>query len=289
MKKIKRFFDIVVKSLTSFPYYKDIAKAEFKFSLKYLFFLFYLISLLGSIVFAVEISILILPKAPDFIQTFQSKVGSFYPKDLVITIKDGQVATNVKEPYYIDLPQELGLGSGYNHLITIDTKAEVGDIKDKATVILVTKDAIAAVKDNGSSYEVYPIDSSTNYTIDKNGYDQLVSKISPYLKYATPALIALVLLSILVWPLIVAVLSLGWQLFYLLIFSAIFFILVKLLKRNLKFAKVYQLSMHASTLPILLGFITSSIGIRTPFLLGSLILLIFMVLVINQFRAEKAA
>ncbi|CAN5290989.1 hypothetical protein BH10PAT1_BH10PAT1_7610 [soil metagenome] len=81
-----------------------------------------------------------------------------------------------------------------------------------------------------------------------------------------------------------AALSLGTELIYLLIISAIFFLVVKAMKKHLTFKKLYQLSMHAATLPILLGFIVAAIGIQMPFLLGSAILFIFMILVLNQFE-----
>jgi hypothetical protein len=41
--------------------------------------------------------------------------------------------------------------------------------------------------------------------------------------------------------------------------------------------------MHAASLPILIGILASSLGIHVPFLLGSAILFVFMILVINEF------
>ena len=78
-QKIKFFFDTVVKSLTKFTYYKDIERANFKFSLKYLFFLFYVMSLITSIVFASSLAVLVLPKVPAFVSSFSTKANSLYP------------------------------------------------------------------------------------------------------------------------------------------------------------------------------------------------------------------
>jgi hypothetical protein len=280
MKKIKRklkfFLDTVVKSLTKFSYYKEIEKAKFSFSLKYLFFLFYILSLITSIVLAASLAVLVIPNAPKFISLVESKAISIYPDNLVVDIKNGQVASNQIEPYFITLPN-----SG-DHFITIDTKADPRNYKNEKTAILITKDSVVVPDKNNTAYRVYPIDPSTNFTINKSSYEKVVSQIIPYLKYAEPALIVIALLLVFVWPVIAAAFSLIAQLVYLAIFSAIFFIITKLMKKDLKFKKIYQFTIHASTLPILLSFIVSAIGIHMPSLLGSAILFVFMTLVINE-------
>ncbi len=270
MSKLKLFLAVAKKSLTSFPYYKEITKAKFSFSVKYLFFLFYLLSLVGSLIFASTVVLFVLPAAPAFIDNVKSKADTFYPKALVVDVKDGIVSTNVREPYVIA------------DLLTIDTTAKVEDIKDTQTPALVTKNAVV-IKDKNTSFRVYTIDPGTNLTIDKAGYDQVVAKVTPLLQYAVPAIIVLLILSVLLWPLLAGALSLVWQLLYLLLFSALFFLLVKLMKKDLKFKKLYQLAIHASTLPILLAFVTSSLTIQMPVLLGTAILFVFMILVVNQF------
>src|SRR5258708_13773794 len=145
IRKLKLFFERVVKSLTKFSYYKEIQKAKFSFSLKYLFFLFYVISLIGSLIFAVSISVLVLTKVPGFVSTFESKASSLYPKGLVVKIQNGLVATNVKEPYSIDSLNQLNITKGYSHFITIDTNASPSDIKADNTAVLVTKDSVVKI------------------------------------------------------------------------------------------------------------------------------------------------
>lgn len=285
-KKTKFFLDILVKSLSQFKYYREITKGKFTFSLKYLFSIFYLISLISTIVFAIEISVTIIPNIPKFVQTLESHAGTFYPQDLVVNVKNGIVTSNQKEPYYFDSPSIFfANNNGGNHYITVDTKADPSNIKDEKTTILVTKNSVVVSSLNSTSptYRVYQIDPTTNFTLDKKLYDKTISKVLPTLKYLMSGAIVLVLLIILIWPFIVTILSFAWQLIYLLIISALLFVIVKLMKKDLKFWKVYQLAIHASTLPILLGFITSSVGITMPFLLGSVILIVFMIIVTNQF------
>lgn len=284
-KKIKFFFDVLVKSITKFTFYKEINKAKFKFSLKYLFFLFYLLSLIGSIIFAGSLAVLVLPKVPSFISEFQNKANSLYPNDLIVTVKSGIVSTNQKNPYYLDSLNQFNLSKGYDHFLTIDTSdvASPGDIQKDKTAILITKDSVVTAESSQSSYKVYPINKDTNYQITKSSYSKLISQISPYLKYIKPGLIVLIILVIILWPFLAAALSLGTELIYLLIFTCLLFLLAKLMKKALTYKKLYQLAIHAATLPIILSFVVSSLGIQMPFLLGSAILFIFMIIVLNQF------
>lgn len=281
IQKLKLFFDRVVKSLTKFKYYKEIEKANFKFSLKYLFVLFYFISLISSIIFAVSASIWFMPRIPQFVASFEKEANSLYPSDLVVTVKDGNISTNQKEPYSIDTLNKLNLNGDYEHFVTIDTSAEASDIKDKNTQILITKNEIVTLDDE--SYKVYPIDETANLVVDKNSVQALISQVSPYLKYIEPLAIIILIASVLLFPFIGAGLALIGQLIYLLIFTCILFVTAKIMKKNLEYKKLYQLSMHGSTLPILLTLVVSTLGITMPFLLGTAILLIFMILVLNQF------
>lgn len=282
--RIKSFFDTLVKSLTKFEFYREILKLKFSFSLRYLFFLFYLVSLVTSIVFAVSILVLILPKLPQVVSTVYNKAATLYPPGLVVSVKNGVLSTNEKEPYYVDSLSQLGLSKGVSHFITIDTNANPSDIKNENTQVLVTRDAFVTL-DRNNSYQVYPIDTKTNVTIDANFYKKILTQILPYLRYLEPGLIILLILSLLVWPFVAAAFSLLIELIYLFIFSAVFFLVVKLIKKKLTFAKTYQLVMHGATLPILLGFVVGTFGIHMPFLLPSAILFVFMILVTNQFSS----
>lgn len=281
--KIKFFFDVLVKSLTKFDFYNEIKKTKLSFSLKYLFFLFYLTSLVGSIFFAVSLSAFVLPKVPSFISTLSAKANSFYPEGLEVNIKDGKVTTNQKEPYYISTLDSLGLSKNFDHLITINTKADPSNIKDEKTAVLITKDSVVTMESD-SSYKVYPIDTKANYKIDKDVYTKLVSQVLPYLRYIEPGIIVIVIILLLIWPFIGAAFSMFWELIYLLIFSAVFFLVLKIMKKELAFKKLYQLTIHAATLPILLGLVVSSLGIQMPPFLGSAILFVYMILVVNHLR-----
>lgn len=279
--KIKLFFDDLTKSLTDFSFYKEILKTKLSFSLKYLFFLFYILALITSVVLAAQVGIKILPAVPAFISAVETKAPNFYPKNLVVTVKNGEVSTNVKEPYVIDIPG-INLDKNYAHLITIDTKSDGSNFKDYSTFSLVTKNSVL-VADTSNTFKVYQIEKGANTQIDKTKYSQTLSKLISYLPYLKSIIIAVIIILLVIWPFIAGGLTFLVELIYLLVFSLLFLLVVKLMKKDLNLKKIFQLSIHASSLPILLGFIVSSLGIVMPPLIGTAILFIFMLLVINQF------
>ncbi len=275
MLKLKTFWHVFKKSIGSFSYYKEIVKTKFSFSLKYLFLLLLFVSILSGIRFSLEIGSLI-PKIPNFVNEVKTSAQNFYPKELVVKVQDGLISTNVKEPYYLDLPKMVD-----KHFITIDTKAKAEDILKYKTVILVTKDSVVSF-DKESSYRVYPLNelnkdnTQTNFVIDKNGYDTIVAKLLPYLNFLPTLAIVLILLSIIVWPFIAASFALLGKLIYLFFITIIVWLISKLLKSKLEFGKIYQMGMHAITIPVILVLIFNLMGFAGPAFIPSIILIVFL-------------
>lgn len=281
MRKIKNFLNTFKKSLTDLNYYKEIVKAPFRFSLKYLFFLLFVLTLISSLKIAVGLSFII-PKAPQLVTSAKEGIKSFFPAGLVVTVRNGELSTNVKEPYYIELPMLAGLKE--THFITIDTKASVDDIQSLKTLILVTKKS-AVIKDQNNGLRVYPFsDIKETVVLDKDSYNQMVGKLLPYLDLLPRILTILLILAILVWPFVGAAFWLLGQLVYLLIVSLLLLLVVAIMKRKIRYSKIYQMSMHALTLPILIQFILSFFGIDLPFLVPTAILVVFMGFVISRFK-----
>lgn len=279
MSKLKAFWHIFKKSISSFSYYKEIVKTKFSFSLKYLFFLLFIVSLLSGIRFSLEIGSLI-PKIPNFVNEVRTSAQNFYPKELVVKVQEGLISTNVNEPYYLDLPNVVD-----NHFITIDTKAKAEDILKYKTVILVTKDSLVTF-DKESSYRVYPLNelnkdnTQSSFVIDKNAYDTIIAKLLPYLDFLPALAIGLILLSIIVWPFIAAIFALLGKLIQLFFISVIVWLISKILRSKLEFWKIYQMSMHAITIPVILVLIFNLLGYAGPPFIPSIILIVFLVRVI---------
>jgi len=283
MNKFKIFFKTLYRSLVDFNYYSDIYKASFYFSLKYLFMLLFVMQFIQSIFFATELGKLI-PKVPNFITTVKTTVNNFFPEDLIITFNNGRVRTNVDEPFFIELPKNLTSGEIQlnKHLITIDTKAQIEDIKKYNTSILITANAFI-YPDGNKGYKVQFLnDLKGHFQIDKRNYFLITNKLLPYLSYTTLFISILIALTIFILPFITTFFALLGKFFYLLFFSLILLILTKIMTKNIRYKKVFQLAMHASTLPILISYFANLLNLTVPPFTLSTILFLFMIFVFSK-------
>ena len=106
MNKLKTFYRTFAKSISSPKYYKDILKAKFSFSLKYLILLLFIVNLITTIKIGTFLY-KYYPQIGPFIGEVKQTVVDFYPQELVLTVKKQKISTNVKEPYNIDFPEQL--------------------------------------------------------------------------------------------------------------------------------------------------------------------------------------
>jgi len=260
MGKIKTFFYSLKRSLTDINYYREIAKTKFGFSLKYLFFLLILTSLLISFSFAFTI-IKTIPQVPGFVTQSKKIINNFYPKELEVTINNGILSTNVQEPYFIKMPKEFTKEKNIN-LITIDTSAKVEDIKKYNTAVLVTKNALV-YPDKNNQYKISFLSNVPNSKINKQIYDRIINKVLPFSKFISPFLMTIAILNIFILPFIIGSFLLFGRLIYLLIVAVPLFLLSLILKNKLSYGKVYQLSMHGLTFSILIQLIIDILKLTT--------------------------
>lgn len=254
------------RSLSDITYYREIIKTNFFFSLKYLYMLLVALLFIQGLLFAIS-AFTFLPKAPDFIKTARSRLTQAYPTELTVKVAKGEVTTNVKEPYFIDIPELKDNETGFKHLITIDTQATIDDYKSYDSLVLVTKKAIVYPDRNRgdlSSYTVTYLEDAKDVTINKALYDSLVNKILPFLDMLPTILIVLAVLGIVLFPILFGVLMLIWKLLFLAIMSLILWLISNIFKNDLKYDKIFQLGMHGLTLPILLTFLLELFSIHIP-------------------------
>jgi len=145
--RIKAFFYCLKRTFTSPDYYADILKAPFSFSLKFFYGFFFLYALILTSFVTVRY---LLPLG-DLLKFLPDKLVEMYPSELEVTIKDGEVSTNVAEPYAIPLSRfekildELDksvLGESVEkveNLVVIDTRGKIDDFSRYRTYVLLTK------------------------------------------------------------------------------------------------------------------------------------------------------
>lgn len=283
MQKIKGYFQTVLASAFDFSFYQKLLTETFGKAALYLFLLLTILQLVNGIVLATNIA-KNLPKVPDFVTNVKQTAQSFFPQELIVTLNNGKIHTNVDEPYYIEFPKQLQgqSNSMAKHLITIDTKAAVSDFIKYNTIILITKDSVV-YPDKQAGYRVQPLsESKENIQIDRRSYDLLLGKLLPYLRYVPVGLYSLMGLSVVVLPWIVGLFVLGSKMTYLLFMTLILLIIAKLMKKNLGYGQIYKLSLHGLTIPIVISFIADLFNYTLPTLSYTAIFILIMVVVFSR-------
>lgn len=285
------FLTTVKRSAFDISYYQQLVTKTFFAGVKYLYLLLLICFFIGS----VKSAITFIPKIPKMlpvISDIRNSIMNDYPTELVITIKNGELKTNVQEPYYIDsfLRKITNLSPEY-HFITIDTKANLEDFVSYKTGILVTRTGIIHKDDSKAGYKVYLFEKNYNFTMDKAVYDKLVEKIGPILNYAPIIMIVIFCISFIIGPFIGAGFALTGKLIYVLIMALIFLIIAKVLKKDLTYKKIYVLSLFGLTLPVIVETIQSYLP-RWPngFYnnLPNLVFFAFMIIVMVKYQNQTS-
>ena len=282
MNKLSTFVRTFWKSLTSFAYYKDIIQARFAFSFKY-FWLFSFV--LGSIL-TVVISFTVIPTINKFLGRLSQKVTNLYPPDLVVTIKNGQVATNAVEPLHIPIPFELFTDTPpaisdqkQIYLVTIDTKAQIDDYQNSQSLIFITKDT-AVVRDDNEGYRIYPLKDAGDVTLNKKMVDEFLNKIMPLLNYI-PTVLVIILFVVFAFILPIS------RLVSLMFLNLPLLVTARLMHISLSYKKLFQVGLHALTLPTLIQVGLSVFNLTPPVPFFNSLLYILYGLIILATLKEK--
>jgi hypothetical protein len=284
MKKLKAFFYSFKNSLTRPDYYFDVLKAPFSFSLKYFAFLFFFLSFIT----ALTASFFLYTKGQPYINKLKQNLPQIYPDELNLTIKNGSVSTNVNEPYFIPLsgdvfPQELTTSidnQPIDNIAVIDTEAQPSDISKYQTFILLTKEHVA-FKGSNNEIRIQSLEEISDFTLTKEKVNAGWEKVKPYFNWIIPGFIVLSLVFIPLFTII-------GKFIYLVLFTVISFIIARLFKLKLTYAKILQLNFHAITLPTVIMALFQALGasLKIPFF-QSIVLLIFNLIIITTLKEEK--
>lgn len=243
----------VLQSIYSPEFYKEIPKRTFWASLKYFFLLVFLLTI-------VQATISIVPTigtAKDAITTFISSAVDTYPRELVITIKDGQASSNVKEPYFILLPEVLGdkgdIGA-FENILVIDTQTpfSASKMNEYQTWGWLTKDSFFYYDDD--NLEIADLSNVSDFTLDRRFIDSIVIKLMPYLSWVEPIIAVVIFL--------VVYSSYSFRLLYLLFFALLLLIIAKVMKFDLTYGDSYKIGLHAVTAGFLIQFLLAVTGLH---------------------------
>jgi len=257
MKKIKTFFHVFINSL--FPldhYYKKIVKTNLFFSLKYFFTLIFVLSFILISVFVLR-NFLIKNNVNEFKISLINSLNN-YPQNLTIAIKNNQLTTNFNRPYifwltYKKIPHPL---------IVIDERATAEKIYQfDSTTILVNSNGLIRRAGNGLRY--YPFKTANNLVINKQrveNFKNLILYFSKFALFLIPVILILTLVALVIFFSLI-------KMFYLALISFFAFWVIKIFGIKTRYKKLFQISLHSNTLPIICQFAILILGwrARSPF------------------------
>lgn len=288
MNPFKTFFYSFTRSLFEPKYYKDVAKVKFWFSFKYLWFLLLILSVVKVVTLGGQYI-----KNRSQIQPEVNKLliyaDNFYPKDLKLQIKNGQLSTNVEEPYIFDLEKNQWQ-TGQKHFLIIDTSGSIENYPQYNSYILATKNAVVyPSKSNnnrvGETSVFYFRELKKDFTLDRKAYDNLLNIIKPY----TPKVnlfVDWIVLSL--SPLFIIFGSFFWTggvMFGLLFLTFCIWIVNLIFKKQYSYGSLFKMGMHAITWPILTTEVLRYLKSPYPSYY-SLIFFVWMLVII--FTTEKS-
>ena len=227
---------------------------------------------LCAIVMTVGGALFVLPLITKIANTAETVVVRDYPKDLVVTLKDGIASTNLKEqPYFAKVPPELsGMkidGAVLEHLIVIDTRSsiDIGQFLSYKAYAMLGKDSVAMLQDNGK-VSVQSLQGASNVTFDRDTATSLVMRLPGLVKMFAPGLVLLGFIAIMI--------SYAFTLVYLLLVALLVLGIARLKGLKYSYGESYKVALYAATLPILVNLILLASGTSIPWLFTLLLLLV---------------
>ncbi|HUQ84911.1 MAG TPA: DUF1189 family protein [Candidatus Limnocylindrales bacterium] len=268
------FFKKVQNSVYSPEFYKKIPKQSFGTALKY----FLLLTLLFTVLRSIAPVWNFITVGQKEIEKFTKNAVNIYPSDLTINIKDGKVSTNATEPYFVPIPED----KTKSNLIVIDTKTPFSttQFNQYKTVAWVTKDSIFVKGDEQGQLRTIDLSEAEDFTLNKTFVDSIVARISPWLMLIAPLAIAGIVFFVF--------LSNIFMLVSLLFIALLIWLLLKIIKKPLKYGESYKVGMYALTLGFFVDFLKEVLNLPGfPLMHTSLTLLVVLFNFISSSKPVK--
>lgn len=311
MNHIARFFQSIPQTFVPSAYRNDFAERSLGAAIGYVLVLSILAVAIGILPFARQ-ALTLRPLLRPMIEKTKSILPALYPENLVITVENGALQTNAREPVTIDFPAEalqmlpVAFPSPSPHMIVIDMKAHAEDFPKMDTVVLVTQTAIVFPSDEmkfdiipgkngqadfqwreGYHYSVFPIPNDPGkITIDRAAYDRGLTAIFPFLERAPSLLQKFVVATLLLAPLLLGPFLALWKLFLLLPGSLVLKLSAMILHVPLRYERIYVIGAFALTPTIVYELLERLGGFHYRFV-GLLLFFGFGLAALWQWHGEK--
>jgi maltodextrin utilization protein YvdJ len=283
-----KIFKDIKNSFYNPSFYNEKKNESVKSSVLY----FFKLTSIQSLIMTILIAIIIVPVTMLVISkdSVDKMIGAF-PEELTLTVKNGQLSTNVTEPYAIPIKS---LASGADNpkeensvikkdtrknFIVIDTQTpfsmEVFENSD--TLVLLTKDFLVS-EDSRGKFTIEKVSKIPDIEINKAKITGWVYTAIPYLKFAIPLILVLSFFVILVGNII-------GSLVFILIASFVIWCVMKIKKSKfVSFKQIYKLGFYSITPLVILDLILSLFGLNIPWYAS---LVVFLVVFFFNVKEER--
>lgn len=226
-------------------YGKVLHTTPLRFSLKYLFVLSTLLILLELLTTFVGFG-----KSYPFFQlnTGIRSIIEQVPQDLIVNVQNGNLTTNYDRPTIIFNPDISKAGT----LLVIDQNANKEKIDEyEATYLLTGKEFVGYVNGRLVSFEYGSKDFTSR---------PLSIELGKVARNATAFIISIYLMAIVLLPIVATIARIA----LLFIISLIVYVLCMRIIPKLTVGKVFQISLHAATAPIIIQTVLAICGLAVP-------------------------
>ncbi len=259
-------------------FYKEVALESTGKSIKYYFKLSLLLALLGMLVG----SLIIIPLLSKFLGEFKAEILSSYPESLEVSIDNGVASSNaLNQPFIIPMKESWkekaqnmeenkrkGGVQDLENLITIHTDSvatpTIEEFKALDSYALLTKDYFVHY-DRNNAVVFQELKEVPSFTLNKANLEKWLG-YTKYIAYVVPPAVFLVVFF-----------SAFGNLLFLILIALIFFVLQKLMSKQMTYGASYRVCVYASTGALLLTFLLLVFGANIPFLFTFITLLIAII------------
>src|SRR3989344_582823 len=195
-----------------------------------------------------------------------------YTEELVITIKDGVVSTNVESPYFIENPEETPSADSPSYLAVIDTREDVPfeELAEYDAFAVLGRSTLFLFRpgERGDDRS-YNLSSIKEFTLDKKTVDEFAAMVRPWIAAAVYLLPLIMLAFITLWGVLMYL--------FLAVFGALTVKLIALLKGlPMPYGTAYVTALYALIPVLLFDLLTDIIGFGNSFLLGALVFIVIL-------------
>lgn len=212
----------------------------------------YRLALIVAAIFTLAAGMFVIPAALQF--SVSDFVADYYPDDLVITIDNGIVSSNVTEPYALPtngsdaytIANNTPVGSNkksLTHALVIDTTVNepLAAMEQYDTFALLTRNQVLVRDDE--EIRVFKLTDVT-FTVSEE-------KVLSLAQMLRPALYVLIFITALLFPFMMAAGLLISSLFIALFFAFVVLLIGRTHDLPLNYKKAYVLTLYLLTLPLL--------------------------------------